>query len=144
MNRKFISQTVFFSFIILTASSLVLYFMPGAWKPGGWSFMALSRGQWLDVHLASGGLFLLFGLWHTLKNWSALAGVLKRLAGADIKMSWPALAALALNIFVVAGALNHIPPMEQLLDVFQQNKAEFRQNAQTGQGPLGGNRNAPK
>lgn len=135
MTRKFVSQTVFFAFIILASSSLVLYFLPGARAQGGWAFLGLSRGQWLDVHLTSGFLFLAFGLWHTVKNWSVLAGGFKKMASAGWKTALPVLAALALNIFIMAGTLAHIPPMEQVLSLFRQTKTEFRQNTPTGRPP---------
>lgn len=135
MSRKFVSQTVFFAFIILAASSLVLYFMPGARGQGGWSFWGLSLGQWKDVHLTSGFLFLVFGLWHLVKNWQALAGAFKKMAAPGWKTALPVLAALALNIFIVAGTLTQAPPMDQVLSFFRQTKAEFRQNTQAGPGP---------
>lgn len=127
MTRKFVSQTVFFAFIILAASSCVLYFLPGARTQDGWAFMGLSRGQWMDVHLTSGFLFLAFGLWHTIKNWKVLADGFKKMAAASWKTALPVLAALALNIFIVAGTLAHVPPMEQVLSLFRQTKMEFRQ-----------------
>lgn len=135
MSRKFVSQTVFFAFIILASSSLILYFLPGARTQVGWQFLDLSRGQWMDLHLTSGFLFLAFGLWHTIKNWSVLTSSFKKMASAGWKSALPVLAALALNIFIVAGTLAHIPPMEQVLSLFRQTKMEFRQNAQTAQPP---------
>ncbi|MDL2259333.1 DUF4405 domain-containing protein [Deltaproteobacteria bacterium OttesenSCG-928-K17] len=134
MTRKFISQTVFFAFIILAASSFVLYLMPGAKGQDAWSFMGLGLGQWKDVHLTSGFLFLAFGLWHITKNWRVLTGGFKKIASAGWQTALPILAALALNIFIVAGTLAHVPPMEQVLSFFQQTKTEFRQNSQAGQG----------
>jgi hypothetical protein len=131
MTRKFVSQTVFFAFIILAASSFILYFLPGAQTQGGWAFLGLSRGQWMDVHLTSGFLFLAFGLWHTIKNWNVLANGFKKIAAAGWKTALPVLAALALNIFIVAGTLAQVPPMEQVLSLFRQTKMEFRQNSQT-------------
>lgn len=135
MSRKFVSQTIFFAFIILAASSFILYFLPGVWTQGNWQFLGLSRGQWMDLHLTSGFLFLAFGLWHTIKNWSVLANSFKKMTSAGWKSVLPALAALALNIFIVAGTLAHIPPMEQVLSLFRQTKMEFRQNAQSARPP---------
>lgn len=129
MLRKFVSQTVFFAFIILAASSFILYFLPGAWTRGGWTLLGLSRGQWMDVHLTSGFLFLVFGLWHAIKNWAVLANGFKKMASSGWEAVLPVLAAMALNIFIVAGTLARVPPMEQVLSHFRHTKVEFRQNA---------------
>lgn len=127
MSRKFISLTILFSFLILFLSSFVLYVIPsGQSGAAGWSFLALHRGQWVDLHITGGLLFLIFGLGHVAFNWRSLWVGFKRLSAAGLKSAWPILAALALNAFIVAGTLNHIQPIEAVLNVYKQAKQEFR------------------
>lgn len=128
MIRKFVSLTVFFSFVILFASSFALYFIPGAQTgAAGWSFLALSRHQWTDVHISSGILFLAFGLWHTVLNWKGIVAGFRKAASIHLKSAWPLTAALILNFFILAGTLGHIQPVETVLSYYQQVKKEFRQ-----------------
>lgn len=135
MNRKFVSLTLFLSFLILFTSSLVLYFIPGA-KSGaaGWAFLTLSRHQWIDVHITSGLLFLVFGLWHTVLNWKGIAAGFRKAASVNLKSAWPLVAALGLNFFILAGTLGHFQPVETVLSYYKQVKNEFRQGGtvQTG------------
>lgn len=126
MNRKFVFLTIFFSFLILFLSSFVLYAIPGgAAGADGWSFLALDREQWTDLHITGGLLFLIFGLWHTVLNWRGLWAGLKKAAGISLKPAWPVMAALALNAFIVAGTLNHIQPLEGILTVYKEAKQQF-------------------
>jgi len=127
MSRKFVALTIFFSFLVLFLSSFVLYVIPGGQTgASGWSFTALHRGQWIDLHITSGFLFLAFGLWHTALNWRGLLAGFKKAARISLKSSWPVWAALALNIFIVAGTLNHIQPIEGILTVYKEAKQQFR------------------
>lgn len=127
MSRKFVSLTIFFSFLILFLSSVVLYIIPGGTVGSeGWAFITLSYRQWTDLHIVSGILFLAFGLWHTALNWRGIVSGFKKAASISLKSSWPVLAALALNIFVVAGTLNHIQPIEEVLTVYKEAKQQFR------------------
>ena len=127
MSRKFVSLTIFFSFLILFLSSFVLYVIPGGQSgAAGWTFLALGRGQWVDLHITGGLLFLAFGLGHVFFNWRGLWVGLKRLSATGLKSAWPIVAALALNAFIVAGTLNHIQPIEAVLNIYKEAKQEFR------------------
>jgi len=126
MTRKFVSLTIFFSFLILFLTSIVLYFIPGLGGSGVWAFLGLGRAQWTDLHLTSGFLFLAFGLWHTIINWRGLSSGLKKLAAANFKAAWPVLAALALNAFIIVGTINHYQPVAQVLSIYQTTKQNFR------------------
>ena len=133
MTRKFVSLTIFFSFLVLFLTSIVLYFIPGLGGSGVWAFMGLGRSQWVDLHLTSGFLFLAFGLWHTIINRRGLGSGLKKLAAVNLKTAWPVLAALALNAFIVIGTINHYQPVAQVLSIYQTTKQDFRK-AMTGGG----------
>lgn len=127
MSRKFVSLTILFSFLILFFSSFVLYVIPGGGTVApGWSFLALSRSRWTDLHIAMGLLFLVFGLCHVVMNRRGLATGLGKAASIGRKSFWPLAAALALNLFVAAGALNHLPPVEGALTIHKQAKERFR------------------
>ena len=128
MSRKFVSFTVLFSFLILLATSVVLYVIPGGGNPGPWSFWGLPRNQWTDLHIVSGFLFLIFGIWHMILNWRGLAGGFRKIASAGLKAAWPVLGALALNIFIAVGTLGHYQPVEMVLSLYKEFKTELRQN----------------
>lgn len=127
MARKFVSMTIFFSFLVLFLSSFILYVIPGGGVgAAAWAFLSLNRMQWVDLHITSGLLFLLFGLWHTALNWKPIASGFRKVATSGLKSAWPVLAALALNLFILAGTLGHFQPVESALAYYKQAKQEFR------------------
>ncbi|MDL2226963.1 DUF4405 domain-containing protein [Deltaproteobacteria bacterium OttesenSCG-928-M10] len=127
MSRKFVSLTLFFSFIVVFASSTILYIIPGARNAAGaWSYLGLNRGQWVDVHITCGLLFLAFCAWHTILNWKSISGVMKKAVRRNFQSAGPVMAALALNVFLVVGSLYHLQPVEPLLAYYKEAKQELR------------------
>jgi len=138
MTRRFISSTVFLSFLILFLTSFVLYVIPGSQAgAAGWSFMGLERIAWVDLHITSGLLFLAFGLWHTVFNWKSLVSIFRKAASFNLRSAWPFLGALVLNAFIVAGTLGHLQPVETVISFYKQTKGEFRSGAGGGQRATG-------
>ncbi len=130
--RRLASLTLFFSGLILTISSLVLFIEPHGrvafWAQ--WQLLGLEKAQWDDIHLATGTLFILAALFHLPLNWRPL---MRYMAG---KGSAGALAAsLALCLLVCLGAVFNLPPVRQLLDVGDAIKAH--QSKRLGNPPFG-------
>ncbi len=129
MKRKFITFTVLFAFIVLLVTSLVLYIIPGGSQAGPWSFWGFNRSQWIDLHLTSGLLMLLFSLWHLRLNWKSVVKSLKQTREFNFKSTGSVLAALALNIFIILGTLYNIQPVSLVMSTYRDFKQEMRRNA---------------
>lgn len=116
--RKLTALTLLLSFSLLMLTSLVLFVVPEGrvayWSD--WHWLGLSKKQWGDIHTTSGFLFLCAGMLHLFHNWKPLLNALKK-RGQQMHLLAPSLlAALAINLLVVAGTLLQLPPFSSLLD----------------------------
>ena len=77
--QRFVSLSAGLSFVVLFLSSGVLYFIPDrkvtAWTD--WSFLALDKQQWDNLHINLGIFFLVMMIWHIYFNWKPLTNYLK-------------------------------------------------------------------
>ncbi|MBL7077548.1 MAG: DUF4405 domain-containing protein [Kiritimatiellae bacterium] len=73
-TRRLISLTALFSFVLLLLTGVVLYIVPHGriayWSD--WHWLGLSKTQWGDLHISSGVLFVIVGIWHICLNWDAI------------------------------------------------------------------------
>lgn len=118
MTRKITSLTSFLSFIVLFATSIVLYFEPHGrvafWAD--WRFLGLSKGGWDDIHITVGILFLASSLVHIWLNWKPVVAYMKNKARELVVFTPALVASLALTLFFTFGTLAGLPPMQQILD----------------------------
>lgn len=121
MFRKLTSLTSFFSFIVLIITSIVLYIVPQGrvayWAD--WSLLGLSKGQWGDMHICTGILFLIVSVLHIWLNWKPILAYLKKKAGKKNFTSPAFFISLILTLFVTFGTLAELPPMKQVLEFCQ-------------------------
>jgi len=77
--QRFVSLTAMLSFMILTLSSIILYFIPDrkvtSWT--NWNFLGLDKQQWDNLHINLGILFLIMIVWHIYFNWKPIKNYLK-------------------------------------------------------------------
>ena len=116
--RKFSSLTAFVSFILLVATSIVLYVEPQGrvayWSD--WRMMGLSKTDWGNIHLNIGLLFLLAMALHLFYNWKPLVSYFKARVTAIRGLSRELRAALALTILVAIGTWLMLPPFSWVID----------------------------
>lgn len=109
--RKLISLLLLFSFIVLLLSSIVLYVMPHGrvayWAD--WRLIGLDKEAWDNLHINSGLLFVLAGIWHTFLNLKPLLNYLGKSAGKLRQSPREAILALVLTVLLVLGTLGHWP-----------------------------------
>lgn len=117
MQRKIVSMTALFSFILLCATSCVLYILPEGrvayW--GNWTLLFMDKGQWSGVHITGGLLFMVASIWHIALNLKAITNYMKHHAADMLRMPIPVLTALGICLFVYGGTLANLPPMKQLV-----------------------------
>lgn len=119
MLRKVTSLTSFLSFIVTLITSVVLYIVPHGrvayWAD--WHFLGLSKDQWGDTHITVGTLFLIALVIHIWLNWKPIVTYMKNQAREMVVMTKPMIISALLTLFVFAGTLVGLPPMQQLLDL---------------------------
>ena len=113
--RKIVSLTLILSFLVELAAGLVLYIAPldrvAYWAD--WTFLGLTKDQWDAAHINIGFLMAAAGFLFLWLHREAVASLLKGKGGG---FSRPFLVALCLTVFVFAGTLLHLPPMQQVID----------------------------
>ena len=118
-SRSLISLLTAFSFLIMSISGLVLFFVP----PGriahwiDWRFLGLTKSHWGDLHITTSLLFILAGLWHIVNNWRALLNHFRDRASRALVIKRELVLAAVLTVFITVGTLTGLPPITAILDL---------------------------
>jgi len=117
--KKTTSLTLLFSFVVLTVSSIVLYVMPHGrvayWAD--WHFWGLAKGDWDNIHINSGLLFLAAGCVHIVLNWRLILAYVGRKVPGLRHVSLECVGALGLTLAVVMGTAWMLPPFTLTLEL---------------------------
>ena len=116
--RKITSMTMFVSFIFLVLTSIILYIVPHGrvafWAD--WHLWGLSKGEWGNLHINLGFLFLLAGLLHMFYNWAPIKAYMKN-KSKELKVFTPSFnVALILTLVVGFGTYFNVPPMSTVIN----------------------------
>ncbi len=115
-GRAFVSLTLTLICLLLILSAGVLYAAPRGrvanW--GYWSFLGLTRHQWVALHINVGTSFIILGVVHVIYNFVRFLGYLKRKLLAIPALSPEILLALVLSAGVVLGTGQNWPPFSTL------------------------------
>ena len=100
---------------MLASSGVVLLFAPRGRDAGGWDLLGLGRWEWGDVHVCFALLMLAAALPHIWINRKPLLDHLRQKAAAATgplrELRVEVLAAAALCLVVLAGAIWQVPPI---------------------------------
>ncbi len=118
-NKKaFVSFSVFFIWIIISLTGIVLYFTP----PGrianwiNWKFLGLAKEQWQAIHTIFAFLFVIAAAFHLYFNWVVFWSYIKSKVVAGIKMKRELVTAtISVGIVLIITLLN-IPPSSTIMD----------------------------
>ncbi len=118
--KSFISFSLFFSFIIMSLTGLVLYITP----PGRvakwiiWTFAGLEKGEWEAVHTIFSYIFLIFGIFHIFSiNWKALLFYFKKKKQNGLNRKKELIASSIIIIIGFFGTIYEIPPFKSVMDL---------------------------
>jgi len=135
--RKITSMTALLSFVLLIATSIILYIVPAGrvayWA--NWRLWGLSKEQWGAVHINLGFLLLLTMVLHVYYNWQSLVSYMKnktkkfKLFTVDFNVS------LLITLVVFFGTLAGLPPMSTIIDLGA--KISENANLHYGEPPYG-------
>ena len=116
--RRFTSFVMLFSFVIMSISGIVLFFVPQGkvayWID--WKFLGLSKAQYSDIHVSFMILFLVFGAIHIYLNWSAIVNYLKDKSRKISFKKTEFLLSLFICVVFFLGALYHFQPFKAYFD----------------------------
>jgi hypothetical protein len=122
--RGFVSFFLMLSFLVLTVSGIVLYVMPRGrvanWTD--WTMLGLNKPTWQSMHMSVALLFLATVLLHLWFNWTVFWGNIKKKASIALNLKAEMAAAILLTGIVVTGAIFHVPPFRNILDLNYQIK----------------------
>ena len=116
--RRCVSLTLGLSFLVMTATGLVLFVAPKGkvayWSD--WVLFGLGKAEWTALHITSMVLLIVSAVWHIYFNWSPLVSYLKNSAKKLTPFKAEFLTALALNVIFVTGTIYNVPPFKTLID----------------------------
>jgi hypothetical protein len=106
------------SFILLVLTSIILYIVPQGrvayWSD--WHLWGLTKGEWGNLHINLGFLFLFAGLLHIFYNWAPITAYMKN-KSRELKIFTPSFnVALLLSVVVGVGTYLEIPPMSTVIN----------------------------
>jgi len=119
LNRKVLtSLTTLTSFVVMTITGLVLYFVPQGrvayWV--NWKFIGLTKTDWGNIHIISSIVFAATGGFHIYFNWKPLVNYLSGRAADTRKYRRELATATAIALVSVAGAILLFPPFNYVID----------------------------
>ncbi|WP_022670708.1 DUF4405 domain-containing protein [Hippea alviniae] len=116
--RRFTSLIMLFSFIVMSFTGIVLFFVPQGkvayWT--GWKFLGLTKTQYSDIHVSFMVLFLIFGVIHVYLNWNAIVNYLKNKARKISFTRLEFLLSLIVSVVFFLGGLYHFQPFKSYFD----------------------------
>lgn len=123
-GRAVVATLMALGFGFLMTSGIVLYASPSGRvaRDLEWSFLALGKWQWRDMHMAFGLLFLLTAVCHIWLNFKPLKNYIRqKLASKETgvfarKWRVEPLIALALCVLVAFSAIKSFPPAQYVTD----------------------------
>ncbi len=116
--RRITSLTALLSFILLSITIIVLYIVPQGrvayWAD--WRLWGLTKGQWGNIHINIGLLFLLSIFLHIFYNWRALLNYFRNKARRIKGLSREFNAALVLTCLFTVGTYFEVAPFAWILE----------------------------
>lgn len=115
--RALVSVVVMLSFLLMIISGVGLWIAP----PGrianwtDWTVFGLRKGEWADLHLWFGVVFVVASGFHVVLNWRPLLGYFKSKLTRQFGFRREWLAALLLCAMVFGGTRLEFPPFSTLL-----------------------------
>ncbi|MBN1839869.1 MAG: DUF4405 domain-containing protein [Campylobacterales bacterium] len=125
--RRFISLSLFFSFLIMSYTGIILFLAPKGRVANAtnWELFGLDKTQFSNLHVSVMVLFLIGMLFHIYLNWNALFNYLKNKSREVSLLNKEFLLALGINLLFVIGTLLYWVPFETFFDFQDQLKSSW-------------------
>jgi hypothetical protein len=114
--RAFVSVLMALSFVGMTFTGVILFVVP----PGrianwtGWTMLALTKHQWIALHLWFSLIFVVASAFHVYLNWKALLSYFKDKVSKAFALRTEWALALVFCIVVFLGTVGNVTPFSSL------------------------------
>lgn len=117
--RSFISFGLFFSFIIIFLTGIVLYLAPAGriahWV--NWKLFFLKKEEWQAIHTIFSYLFAILSIFHLFSiNWKVFLTYLKAKARKGLNKKKELLISTALTVLIFTATIFSIPPFSSVME----------------------------
>lgn len=118
--RSFVSFGMFFSFLVMSMSGLILYIAPPGrvFRWTNWHFLWIDLSQWQSLHTLFSYLFLGFAISHIFSmNWKILFSYFTRKAKEGLRRKRELIASSILVIIFITGTMLNIQPFKAVMNL---------------------------
>lgn len=117
--KAFISIALFYSFVIIFLTGIVLYFAPAGrvsnWV--NWKFLGLKKENWQAIHTIFSFSFAILSIFHLFTiNWKAFWSYLKSRTSQGLNKKNEFFASTILTVLFFLGVIFTIPPFSSIMD----------------------------
>ncbi|MBN2806529.1 MAG: DUF4405 domain-containing protein [Prolixibacteraceae bacterium] len=118
--RSFVSFGMFFSFLIMAVSGIVLYVAPPGrvFRWTNWHLLGIDLSQWQALHTLFSYLFIGFAISHIFSmNWKILFSYFTRKTREGLRRKRELIGASLVILLFVAGTLFNVPPFSSVMQL---------------------------
>jgi hypothetical protein len=120
--RKIASLTMLLAFILLVATSVIIYIAPYGRQSSQWAWAGLGKHEWQAMHTNLGVLLLTSGIVHIVYNIKPIVAYLRNKQKKMRILTLNFNIALLLAIWVVSSTLYELPPINTIQEFRQSRK----------------------
>lgn len=117
-NKRLTSLVAFTTFIVMTITGIVLYFVPEGrvayWVD--WKFIGLTKTGWGNIHIISSIAFAVAGVFHLYFNWKPLVNYLSGKLTGGLKFNRELILASVITVLLIIGSIAPFPPFNYIID----------------------------
>jgi hypothetical protein len=126
-GRGLTSLIVVTSFLIMTITGIILYFVPHGrvayWV--NWMFIGLTKTDWNNIHVISSITFAVAGAFHIYFNWKSIVNYITGKIAGTLKYRNELAITTVLSIFIIVGSIFLIPPLNYVIDFSEYLKSSW-------------------
>lgn len=114
----FISFGLFFSFIIISFSGIILYIAPSgrvtSWV--NWQLVGFNKDEWQAIHIVFSFIFVFLAIFHLLSiNWKVFISYIKAKAEDGFNKKKELILSSALTVLFFLGIIYSVPPISSTI-----------------------------
>ncbi len=131
-GQAFTSLSSLVSFILLLLTAIILYIEPHGrvayWIK--WNLLGLQKDQWGNIHLFSGLLFLVVGVFHLYYNWKPLIRYLSGKIETGLRHKRELIISSLIFLWIIVSGIWALPPLVYMADLSEAIKSSWVTSAE--------------
>ncbi len=117
-NKGMTSFFMTFGFIVLFVTGIILYIVPAGrvanWVE--WTLFGLTKEQWGNIHILSGFMLLIAGIFHVYFNWKPLKKYFFSKTKSGINLGKELVISSVVVVVLMVGSVTEFPPFNYVFD----------------------------